>query len=114
MMKSHPLARILLLLLTPVGFALAQDEDPLRPEAAYRYAATDTGDAIEVDWAIEKGYYLYRNKLGFESGTDAVVLGEARLPDGLEHEDEFFGKQQVYREHFYVNVPYRIDGDRPE
>jgi thiol:disulfide interchange protein DsbD len=114
MMKSHPLARILLLLLTPIGFALAQDEDPLRPEVAYRYAATDTGDAIEVDWAIEKGYYLYRNKLGFESGTDAVVLGEARLPDGLEHEDEFFGKQQVYREHFYVNVPYRIDGDRPE
>ncbi|NCF50060.1 protein-disulfide reductase DsbD [Gammaproteobacteria bacterium] len=114
MMKSHPLARILLLLLTPLGFALAQDEDPLRPEVAYRYATTDTGDAIEVDWAIEKGYYLYRNKLGFESGTDAVVLGEARLPDGLEHEDEFFGKQQVYREHFYVNVPYRIDGDRPE
>jgi thiol:disulfide interchange protein DsbD len=114
MMKSHPLARILLLLLTPIGFALAQDEDPLRPEVAYRYAATDTGDAIEVDWAIEKGYYLYRNKLGFESGTDAVVLGEARLPDGLEHEDEFFGKQQVYREHFYINVPYRIDGDRPE
>ena len=32
----------------------------------------------------------------------------------LQHEDEFFGKQQVYREHFYVSVPYRIDGDRPE
>ena len=32
-------------------------------------SSTDTGDAIEVDWAIEKGYYLYRNKLSFESNT---------------------------------------------
>jgi hypothetical protein len=37
----------------------AQDEEPLRPEDAYRYVLTDTGTAIEVDWAIEDGYYLY-------------------------------------------------------
>ena len=92
----------------------AQDEEPLRPEEAYRYVVTDTGDAIEVDWGIEDGYYLYRDKLSFESGTAAVVLSEARLPEGLPHEDEFFGEQQVYREHFYVSVPYRIEGERPQ
>ena len=92
----------------------AQDEEPLRPEEAYRYVVTDTGDAIEVDWAIEDGYYLYRDKLSFESGTAAVVLSEARLPEGLPHEDEFFGEQQVYREHFYVSVPYRIEGEPPQ
>ncbi|MCH8060564.1 MAG: protein-disulfide reductase DsbD, partial [Proteobacteria bacterium] len=92
----------------------AQDEEPLRPEEAYRYVVTDTGDAIEVDWAIEDGYYLYRDKLSFESGTAAVVLGAARLPEGLPREDEFFGEQQVYREHFYVSVPYRIEGEPPQ
>jgi thiol:disulfide interchange protein DsbD len=108
--------RCLLFLLIPFSLSLpvyAQDDEPLRPEEAYRYVLTDTGSAIEVDWAIEDGYYLYRNKLGFESKTAAVVLGEPRLPEGLPHEDEFFGKQQIYREHFYVSVPYTIAGDRP-
>ena len=100
--------------LSVFGLAAAQDEEPQRPEDVYRYVVSDTGDAIEIDWAIEDGYYLYRNKLGFESNTNSVVLGEARLPAGLPHEDEFFGKQQIYREHFYVSVPYRIEGDRPE
>jgi thiol:disulfide interchange protein DsbD len=102
------------LLLATVAPAQAQGEDPLRPEVAYRYVVIDTGDAIEVNWSIEDGYYLYRNKLGFESNTESVILGEPRLPAGLPHEDEFFGKQQIYRENFYVSVPYTIRGDRPE
>jgi thioredoxin:protein disulfide reductase len=93
--------------------ALTGQDQPLRPEQAYRYVASDSGDAIEIDWAIEDGYYLYRNKLAFESATAEVVLGAPRLPAGLPHEDEYFGKQQVYREHFYVSVPYRIEGARP-
>ena len=109
--------RCLLFLLIPFSLSLpayAQDDEPLRPEDAYRYVLSDTGSAIEVDWAIEEGYYLYRNKLSFESKTSSVVLGEPRLPEGLPHEDEFFGKQQIYREHFYVSVPYTVTGDRPE
>ncbi|MDH3614555.1 MAG: protein-disulfide reductase DsbD [Gammaproteobacteria bacterium] len=107
-------SRLFLAALLLAGSAVAQDEEPLRPEEAYRYVVTDTGGAIEIDWAIEEGYYLYRNKLGFESNNKGVVLGDARLPAGLPHEDEFFGKQQIYREHFYISVPYRITGDKPE
>jgi len=106
-----------LLLLTTLAVAesaIAQDDEPQRPEDVYRYVVTDTGDAIEIDWAIEDGYYLYRNKLGFETSTKGVVLGDARLPEGLPHEDEYFGKQQIYRGHFYVSIPYHFDGDRPE
>jgi thiol:disulfide interchange protein DsbD len=101
-------------LLVAMPLAHAQNDEPLRPEDAYRYVVTDTGDSIEVDWAIEDGYYLYRKELVFESNTKAVILGNARLPAGQSHEDEFFGKQQVYREHFYVTVPYRVEGSRPE
>jgi thiol:disulfide interchange protein DsbD len=101
-------------LLAAMPLAHAQDGEPLRPEEAYRYVVSDTGSSIEVDWAIEDGYYLYRKELAFESNTKTVVLGNARLPEGQPHEDDYFGKQQVYREHFYVTVPYRIDGDRPE
>jgi thiol:disulfide interchange protein DsbD len=94
--------------------AVGQDDKPQRPGDVYRYAAADTGDAIEIDWAIEDGYYLYRSKLGFESNTEAVVFGDARLPEGLEHEDEYFGKQQIYRGNFYVSIPYSVDGERPD
>ncbi len=94
--------------------AFAQDEEPLRPEDAYRYVVSDTGDALEIDWAVEDGYYLYKNKLGFESATDGVVLGEPEMPRGLDHEDEFFGKQEIYRDNFYVTVPYTVTGERPE
>jgi len=101
-------------LLVAMPLAHAQNNEPLRPEEAYRYVVTDTGNSIEVDWAIEDDYYLYRKELAFESNTKAVVLSKARLPEGQPHEDEYFGKQQVYRGHFYVTVPYRIEGERPD
>ena len=114
---KKPLLNATLVLLTTLAAALpayALDEEPLRPEDAYRYVVADTGEAIEVDWAIEDGYYLYRAKLGFDSATSGIVLGEPQLPEGLEHEDEYFGKQQIYRERFYVTIPYSVEGERPE
>jgi len=114
MLKLSEICLFSLLLLVAMPFAYAQDDEPLRPQEAYLYVVSDTGDAIEVDWAIEDGYYLYRNDLSFETTTDGVVLSDARLPAGEAHEDEYFGKQQVFRENFYVSVPYRVDGERPE
>jgi len=105
---------LLLTALTVAATAVAQGDEPQPARDVYRYVVTDTGSAIEVDWAIEEGYYLYRNKLSFEINTQGITAGDARLPEGLPHEDEYFGKQQVYRGHFYVSVPYQIEGDRPE
>jgi thiol:disulfide interchange protein DsbD len=113
MTKSLP-HLLLFVLLAASPLALSQDGEPQKPEEVFRYAVFDTGDALEVDWAIDEGYYLYRNKLAFESATQAVVFSEPRMPQGLPHEDEYFGKQQVYRENFYVRIPYRIEGERPE
>ena len=102
------------LLLTTALWLNATAADELLPvEEAFKYAVTDTGEAFEVDWAIYEHAYLYKNKLGFESGTPAVVLGEPELPKGLDHEDEFFGKQEIYRDFFFVTIPYTISGERP-
>ena len=90
------------------------DEEPLRVTEAFRYVVSDTGDAFEVDWAIADGYYLYRKRLGFVVEDDAIVLGDPKLPEGLPHEDEFFGKQQVYRDRFFVSIPYTVKGNRPQ
>ena len=42
-----------------------------------------------------------------------MIAGEPRLPAGLPHEDDYFGKQQVYRGNFYVSIPYRFSDNRP-
>jgi len=115
---SHPMSKLLkalfvfTLALAPGTPADASDE-LLPATEAYQYVVTDTGDAFEIDWAIYKHAYLYKNKLSFESGTAAIVLGEPQLPEGLAHEDEFFGKQDIYRDFFFVTIPYTVDGDRP-
>ena len=107
------LAALLLALPMAVPVASAQDEDVLRPEEAYRYAVADTGDAIEIDWVVEEGYYLYRNKMSYASNSDSIVFGEVVLPEGRHHEDEFFGVQQIYRDRFYVSIPYTVAGETP-
>lgn len=106
-------ACIAILLCLPL-LAQAQEDDPLHPEEAYRYAAADTGDAIEIDWVVEDGYYLYRSKMSYASGSNSIVLGDYELPAGEHHEDEFFGVQPVYRNRFYVSIPYTVIGDAPK
>jgi len=94
------------------GAAVAQDE-LLPAEEAFKYVVTDTGEAFEIDWALYKHAYLYKSRLSFESGTDAIVLGAAALPKGIDHEDEFFGRQEIYRDFFFVTIPYTVVGERP-
>ena len=113
MQRTGKIAGLAALLALITGLS-AHAQDFLKPEVAYRYAAVDTGDVIEIDWAIEDGYYLYKKKLSFTSNSAAIVFGDYVLPEGLDHEDEYFGAQQIYRERFYVSVPYTVVGDRPD
>lgn len=66
----------------------------------------DNGDMV-VNWRIADGYYLYQQRLKFDglSPADKPVL-----PQGEDHEDEFFGKQQVYRESVEVRIPAAVTG----
>lgn len=106
------LAALLLALL--LAAPAVASNDMLTVSEAFQYVVTDTGDALEIDWALADCCYLYRNKLEFESGNSALVFGTVQLPEGLPHEDEFFGKQQVYRDRFFVTIPYSVVGERPE
>src|SRR5690349_20507824 len=66
----------------------------LPPEQAYRYVTSlqhgAGGDKILVSWVITPGYYLYRERLGFESPTPGITLGAAVFPRGESHQDEYF------------------------
>jgi thiol:disulfide interchange protein DsbD len=103
--------RLLALLsaLLPLASALATD-DFLPVREAYKVStATEAGNLVVVLTAAP-GYYLYRDRLGFESATLGVSLGQPSLPAGLDHEDEFFGRQVIYRDLVQVGVPVTFAG----
>jgi thiol:disulfide interchange protein DsbD len=90
------------------GHALfAQQDQPPPAEEVFLYKVRADAERVYLDFDIRDGYYAYRTRFGFDSGTPGVALGAARFPRGETHTDEFFGEQEVYRHQFQVALPYR-------
>jgi len=100
-----PLLWITLLL---AGLAVA--ETPLRPEKAFQYEVTANANDIIVSWSIEPGYYLYKKRMSFATESTGVTLQKPVYPAGETHEDEFFGKSEVYRDQADIRIPYSGSG----
>ncbi len=90
--------------------AQAQQKRPPPPEDVFRYVIFDAGDALEIDWAVADGAYMYRDAFSFETDALSIELGEPELPDGELHTDEFLGEQVTYRGNFFVRIPYTFKG----
>jgi thiol:disulfide interchange protein DsbD len=92
--------------------ALAKD-DFLPPEQAYRYSIRVEGDQVVVTWKVAPGYYLYKKKMGIASPISTLQLGDPQWPKGEDHEDEYFGRQEIYRGSVDVPVTLIEQGPRP-
>lgn len=88
------------------GIAHAED-DVLPPEEAFPYSVSATDSAIELKFEVLDGYYLYKERFGFSTETPGIILGEAKFPKGKIYEDEWFGKMEIFRNDFVIEVPYR-------
>ncbi len=94
----------LLSLITDSTVALA-DSELLSPEQAFKISAKAvTSDQIEISWDIAEGYYLYRNKMHFESKTGQIPTVTPAYPAGETRHDEFFGDGVIYRDTLKVPV----------
>jgi thiol:disulfide interchange protein DsbD len=83
--------------------------DLLEPEKAFRFSARAAGeDAIEVQFAIAEGYYMYRERFRFEA--QGARLGKPEFPQGIAHKDDFFGEQQIYRKEVRIRIPVQGAG----
>ena len=101
--------RLLILFALLIGASSLRAADLLDPEQAFRFSARVTdGNAVEVRFAIADGYYLYRDRLKFTA--EGARLGQAELPAGLPHKDEFFGEMPIYRGNVAMRVPVQADG----
>jgi thioredoxin:protein disulfide reductase len=85
----------------------ASDTEFLSPEKAFiAQVERSTPDRLSVSFAVAPGYYLYKEKFGFQSVD--IALQPPALPPGISHFDETFQKNmEIYREsvRFTVNHP---------
>ena len=105
------LARRLALAIPLLGLgAVHAADDFLPPTAAFKPETSIADGQLVVRYVVAPGYYLYRDRLGFESVTPGVTVGPPALPVGEDHEDDYFGKQVIYRGEFAVAMPLAFEG----
>ncbi len=101
---------VMLPLLATTSPAPAADEDFLPVRSAYKVTTAVESGRVVVRYEIAPDYYLYRDRLGFETVTPGVTLAAPTLPVGIDHEDEYFGRQVIYRGVAIVGVPVTFAG----
>ncbi|MDJ0088609.1 protein-disulfide reductase DsbD [Pantoea allii] len=101
----------LITLVLALFICLQAQADLFAPKTTSRFLPVDQAFAFDFDqhdsqlnlhWKVKEGYYLYRQQI-------KVVPHDARiaplaLPAGQPHEDEFFGKSEIYPQDLSVPV----------
>ncbi|EIY2646620.1 protein-disulfide reductase DsbD [Klebsiella aerogenes] len=57
---------------------------------------------LNLSWHIKDGYYLYRKQITLTTKDAAIV--DPSLPPGEWHEDEFYGKSEIYRQRLMLPI----------
>ena len=95
----------LIMLILP-GMLLAQQV--LKPQEAFPVSISYQNNVLKIAHEIQKGYYLYKDKISYRSLDNDFVLGYVKLPNGIENSDEFFGATEIYRSSFIHTIPITI------
>ena len=83
----------------------AQDE-LLEVDKAFALQPIDVvGNELKISWKIAKGYYLYQERISFESSD--IQLSTPLMPTAKRKNDPLFGEVDVYDKDFTVGVPYQ-------
>jgi len=61
---------------------------------AFAFDFSQQHNQLTLNWQVKPGYYLYRQQI--KISVEHARLAEWRLPAGKPHEDEFYGKTEVY------------------
>jgi len=82
----------------------SNDDEFLKVDQAFIFNFDQDNNQLHISFDISEGYYLYRHQFKFTS--ENAQLSPVDLPQGLEHEDEFFGVQQIYKKqlNFTINI----------
>ncbi|WP_284880950.1 protein-disulfide reductase DsbD [Citrobacter portucalensis] len=57
---------------------------------------------LNLTWQVKDGYYLYRKQISITPSQ--ADIAKVKLPPGVWHEDEFYGKSEIYRKQLTVPI----------
>ncbi|MFV9330030.1 protein-disulfide reductase DsbD [Citrobacter europaeus] len=60
---------------------------------------------LNLTWQVKDGYYLYRKQISITPSQ--ADIAEVKLPPGVWHEDEFYGKSEIY--HKQLTIPVTVN-----
>ncbi len=84
-------------------------DEILDPNIAFRVIADiDSNNQLILNWEIEPGYYLYKNKFLVEAANPNLTLGSYTFPKGKSKQDPAFGQVEVYYGQNNVAIPFQI------
>jgi len=71
-------------------------------DQAFAFDFNQQGNQLRLDWKVKQGYYLYRQQIHINAQQAQIV--PVTLPPGQPHEDEFYGKSEIYPQDLSVPV----------
>ncbi len=103
-MRALLLAAALALGASPAMAQLFGSQELLDPDKAFRISARAL-DArnVEVTFQISDGYYMYRDRFSFATESGRPLTG-VEIPRGKIKVDQFFGKQETFRDFVRIRV----------
>ncbi len=73
-------------------------------DQAFAFDFQQSDHQLNLNWQIKPGYYLYRQQIKVNPAQ--AELAPPELPKGTWHEDEFYGKTEIYTQQ--LNLPITI------
>jgi thioredoxin:protein disulfide reductase len=102
MLKAAVLT-VSLLAATPV-FA----EEFLDPAQAFKVSASQNNGAIDIQWNIAPGYYMYADRMSVSVTGAGTEVGQLEKPKGIEKFDTNFGKiMLLYKQTASLRLPIK-------
>lgn len=74
-------------------------------DQAFAFDFQQSDHQLNLNWQIKPGYYLYRQQIKVNPAQ--AELAPLELPKGTWHEDEFYGKTEIYTQQ--LNLPITIE-----
>lgn len=65
-------------------------------DQAFTFDFNQQANTLTLSWQVKPGYYLYRQQI--KISANGAKLADFTLPEGTPHEDEFYGKTEIYPE----------------
>lgn len=74
-------------------------------DQAFSFDFSQQGHQLTLSWKVKDGYYLYRQQ--FHISAQHAQLAPVTLPPGQPHEDEFYGKSEIYPQDVQLPITLR-------